>query len=149
MKVLRGPQTTASFTETGTKPASQVEAEWVPGKIFWLDGTIDKTGTRHTDIGVEIGEADVIALASAFLRQGSDRRVSAVGEVTAANARLEAAEAVIRKIYLLAWEAKRAPTKQAFGEAVRAIIQHYEAVARDPHAKIEPPELGWIKWNSL
>lgn len=149
MRIHRGPRSTLSSTETESKAPSQIEAEWVPGKVFWLDGTIDKSGSRHTDIGVEIDEADVIALARAFLRQGSDRRVSAVAEVAAANARAEAAESVIRKLYLLAWEAKRAPSKAAFGEAVRAIILHYEAVVREPGAKVEPPELKWIEWGSL
>lgn len=134
---------------TASKAASQIEANWSPDKPFYLDGTIDKQGSRHTDIGVEIDEADIAALANAFFRNWAEQRDAREMELIVARKRIENAESAMRKLHKLSWQSDRAPSVEAFGEAVRAIVNHYESLAGQPEAEIKPPNLKWIKWNTL
>lgn len=149
MKILRGPRTTTRVAETATKSASEIEAKWSPGTALWFDGTVDKDGSRHTDIGVEIDESDVVALARAFLDCWPDQQEERDAELTDARARVEAAESAMRILHKLSWKAEQAPSKKAFGEAVRVVINHYESNARNPDASFEPPVVDWIDLSSL
>ena len=156
MKIHRGPRTAAAAKQTAEKSASEIEANWAPGTILYFDGTIDKSGTRHTDIGVEIEEADIAALARAFFRHWAKQKEEYQIEVEdreqeriRTRTDLEAAEGAIRRLNGLAWQAHRAPSTEAFGEAVRAIVQHYEASLHSSGEPVKPPSLKWIKWTSL
>ena len=61
MKIFRGTKESV----TDSKLPSDYIKNWKPGKKIYLDGTIDKSGTKHTTIELEIEEDDVIALFNA------------------------------------------------------------------------------------
>lgn len=48
-------------------------ARWNDGAMLHFDGTIDKDGTRHTDLWIRINEDDVIALFDALVRAYQER----------------------------------------------------------------------------
>ena len=62
MKIRRKPKTGGHWSETDAKDPIDLVDDWKPGTTFVLDGTIDKDGTRHSLIGLDISEEDVVAL---------------------------------------------------------------------------------------
>ena len=62
MKIRRKPKVGGHWSETDVKDPIDLVDEWKPGTTFVLDGTIDKDGTRHSLIGLDISEDDVQAL---------------------------------------------------------------------------------------
>ena len=68
MKIFRGPKTTDSWQETDTKSVEAWMSDWQPGRKLRFDGTIDKSGDRHTDIGVEVSEQDIIFLHTGLVK---------------------------------------------------------------------------------
>ncbi len=62
MKIRRKPKIGGSWSDTDAKDPIDLIDEWKPGTTFVLDGTIDKDGSRHSLIGIDISEDDVQAL---------------------------------------------------------------------------------------
>lgn len=62
MKIRRKPKVGGHWSETDIKDPIDLVNEWKPGTTFVLDGTIDKDGSRHSLIGLDISEDDVQAL---------------------------------------------------------------------------------------
>ncbi len=60
MKIYRGPQSGGYWNRTDSKTPSHYIKTWSPGKKIIFDGTIDKFGGRHTELGLEIDEKDVL-----------------------------------------------------------------------------------------
>ena len=61
MKIRRKPRVGGHWSETDVKDPIDLVEEWKPGTTFVLDGTIDKDGTRHSLIGLDISEDDIQA----------------------------------------------------------------------------------------
>ena len=62
MKIRRKPKVGGHWSDTDAREPIDLVDEWKPGTTFVLDGTIDKDGTRHSLIGLDISEDDVQAL---------------------------------------------------------------------------------------
>lgn len=73
MKIFRGPQTTDDFDETDSKQFSELPDDWTPSDIIWFDGTKDKSGTRHTAIGVQLAPEDIASFGTALFRHHTER----------------------------------------------------------------------------
>lgn len=84
MKIFRGPHSTEDWSITDNKVPSDYIENWEPRKKIILDGTIDKTGDRHTYIGIELDEDDVISLFNSLvnnLRVNNDNTLRAISEI--------------------------------------------------------------------
>ena len=135
MKIYRGPHTSSSWQTTDSKKPSECVNSWqYGGRTIWFDGTIDKAGARHTQIGVRIEDDDVVALINALVKR--------YRKVTKEETRLREA---MKKLYrLVAVYAEAAPSQEALLDAVRTIAEHYWLSSAKGNPKID-----WIKWKSL
>ena len=73
MRIFRGPHSNDDFDPTDAKPLKDLPDDWTPGHITWLDGTKDKSGTRHTAIGVQHTPDDIASLSAALFRYHTER----------------------------------------------------------------------------
>lgn len=144
MKIKRGPRTTDNWTTTDTKDVKDYAANWKPGRAIRFDGTIDKSGNRHTDLGVELDEKDVIALHSGLIRhfQGCvkerDRLQATVSELEDALTKISA---------LVGWKKDRAPDRDSLLEAIEEIADHFGRSWN--RRKRFTSKFAWMKWKSL
>jgi hypothetical protein len=148
MKIYRGPRTSKRWEKIDTKKLKSWTKDWAPGKIVHVDGTIDKSGTRHTDLGIEIELHDIGALHNAFVRYHSGR----VRDLEKENAKqaetIRLLEQVLGKIQSLARsQSNRAPSSEALMAAIASVAHHYRyAFYRDERLKDLP---RWVGWQSL
>ncbi|HEY3897353.1 MAG TPA: hypothetical protein VGM54_02005 [Chthoniobacter sp.] len=146
MKICRGPRTTRKGTVTDAKSLKDWAKDWKPSKQLLLDGTIQKTGQRHTDLWVMFEAEDIAALHDAFQRHQRDR----ITELEAREAKLvdtvQLLESALGKIATLVSEHKdKAPDDHALLQAVKKIAQHFRSSFR----RRLPIDLGWIKFKNL
>ena len=135
MKIYRGPRTTDEWQLTDTKKASEWADDWRPGVKVALDGTIEKEGTRHTDLGVEIEADDVVALASALFKYQKLR----IEE-------LEPAARALKKINrLVALYRDEAPSDKELLDSIQGISAHFSK----PQLLNKPFKLDWIDLDSV
>lgn len=135
MKIYRGPRTTDKWQITDSKSLEEWAAEWQPGKTLHFDGTIDKFGGRHTDLGVEIEPADIIHLHEALQRHISGRAGAA-----------DVMEAALHKIYLLVTRHKdQAPSL----DTLLGDIQNIVCYAVREGLRDQKPTLDWIDYDSI
>ena len=73
MKIRRKPKVGGQWSETDVRDPIDLVDEWQPGTTFVLDGTIDKDGTRHSLIGIDISEDDIQALLIKLIQSYKDR----------------------------------------------------------------------------
>jgi hypothetical protein len=141
MKIRRAPATANNWTAVTDKTKGTKWAEnWKPGTPIDLDGTIHKTGERHTAIGVEIEEDDIIALSNALMRHQKTR----IRELSQAVDYMETALVKIAKLVTL--HRDKAPTVDALLKAVEDIADNFGA-SFEPSFK--PVKLDWIKWKEI
>lgn len=69
MKIYRGPHSTADWSLTETKKPEDYIDDWKNNRKICMDATIDKTGDRHTYIGIEIDEDDIVSLFKELLER--------------------------------------------------------------------------------
>ena len=62
MKIQRKPRRGGQWSQTDAKDPLDLVEDWKPGTTYVLDGTIDKEGSRHSLIGIDISGEDVQAL---------------------------------------------------------------------------------------
>ena len=55
------------WSDTDKKDPQEYVENWQPGTIVVVDGTIDKDGSRHSQIGIELTEDDVQALVNKLI----------------------------------------------------------------------------------
>src|SRR5205814_1654525 len=68
MRIFRGPRTTNKWQATDSKSLKTWAKQWRPGKHVQFDGTINKIGERHTDLGVELTEDDLNELVGGLIK---------------------------------------------------------------------------------
>ncbi len=73
MKIRRKPKVGGQWSETDVRDPIDLVDEWQPGTTFVLDGTIDKDGTRHSLIGIDISEDDIQALLIKLIKNYKDK----------------------------------------------------------------------------
>lgn len=67
MKIRRKPKVGGHWSDTDKKDPKEYVEKWQPGTIVVVDGTIDKDGSRHSQIGIELTEDDVQALVNKLI----------------------------------------------------------------------------------
>ena len=148
MKIYRGPQSTEEASVTDEKNAAEIGKNWAPGETIVFDGTIDKSGVRHTSIGIEIEEADIVALTRAFLRHRDSGRRELIHQLTEAHEEeVNGYREAFVKLINLSHKIVDAPSKQEFAEAMRAVVDHYDRF--NVHDPERPPDLKWVKWSEI
>ncbi len=146
MKIRRGPRSTSITTKTDQKPALTYAKKWRPGKSMWFDGTIDKSGKRHTDLGVEIEESDIVALSDGLLRHYKSELNDCEKSRNELRADVERLETAMRKIASLAViHRDRAPSTDELLIIICNIANHYHWTRKEPFSTTAK----WLKWNSL
>lgn len=146
MKIYRGPRTTKKWRETDTKSLTKWAADWQPGKQLHLDGTIEKAGQRHTDLGIVFEAEDIAALHDAFQRHQRDRIQALEAREAELTENVKLLESALSKIgSLLSLHRKKAPSPDALLEAIKKIANHF----RWNHKRRTPIELDWIKFKDL
>ncbi len=137
MKVYRGPRSGGKWSLTDSQEPREYLEEWMtPGEMITVDGTIKKEGERHTVLGLEIEERDVVALFNALVKRY--RR-----DLKKSQKEAETLVRAMRKIYSLT-ASHKATSKEALVQAVQSIAWHYRW-----HFAEGKPEIGWIKWDSI
>lgn len=111
-----------------------------------FNGTIDKDGQRHTELGLEIEEGDVVALFNTLLKRHREKQNELICSLRDSQGETEVLRDAQTKIHdLISYHSEDAPSKNALIQAVRAIAEHY----RWPFNKDEKPKIDWIKWDSI
>jgi hypothetical protein len=144
VKIRRGPKSTNNWTTTDTKTPAEYAQSWWPGRPIRFDGTIDKSGERHTDLGVEIYEEDVIALHKVLLshyRGYMKERDKLLGTV------LELESAFMKISHLLSWHKSRAPDQDNLLAAIEEIVDHFGRSWN--RSKPYKSRFAWLKWRTL
>ena len=143
MDIFRGPQTGRSWKRTDSKKPRSYIKHWKPGDKISFNGTIDGA-LRFTELGIQIEEADVIALFNALVKNYRREQSRLGQELT--QTRKQGAELLdaLGKIYrLLQSEGSDSPSSETL-DAARIIANHY----RYPPNKGKPTIKG-LKYQSI
>jgi hypothetical protein len=144
MRLQRGPKTGDTWTTTDARPPATWVKSWFPGRSISFDGTIDKTGQRHTSVGVEIDEEDVLALHRALI----DHYRSVERERNELRKKCRELERAFWKVQaLVSWRSDRAPDSDSLLAAV-AEIANYFAGPRTGGKQFKS-RFRWMKWKTL
>lgn len=147
MKIYRGPQTSDRWAAvTDVKPLEEWARNWRPNNIVVFDGTIDKSGQRHTDLGVQIDASDIVALFNGLVAHYSAETERLEG----ANANLQQThdtlQTALEKIdNLISYHQDEAPSVEELIASVQTIARKY----RWSSSRNESPQIGWIDWESI
>ena len=122
--------------------------DWEPGKKFPFDGTLDKSGERHTDLGVEVSEQDIISLHAGLVKYQKNRIRALEKERYQLQVSVNQLESALGKISsLVSYKADRAPSSDEVFEAIAEIADHFRnGVVREESFK---SRFEWLKWKSL
>ena len=148
MKVCRGPRTSKQWRETDAQSLKAWVNSWRPGTIVKVDGTIDKSGTRHTDLGIEIEPHDVVALNKALELHQAEMLAYFKKENAELRATVSKLESALRKIHsLTSYRRTYAPSPDALADATSKIANHFAwSFSRKRPLKLN---MRWVKWKSL
>lgn len=166
MKIHRGPKSGGYWEETDSKPPSHYIKDWSPRKKIIFDGTIDKFGGRHTELGLEIDEKDIISLFNAlieklavdekdiftlfntFIKKHKHKNKQLEENIKDLEQEITILKEAFKKIYyLISFYSYQAPNKNALIKAVQKIAAHYYYSTTPSKGKY--PKLRWIKWKSI
>jgi hypothetical protein len=67
MRIYRSGRTEPFSDETDSRSAVELADDWRPGTTLWFDATRDKSGARHSAVGIELVPEDIAALCDALL----------------------------------------------------------------------------------
>jgi hypothetical protein len=146
MKIVRAPKsadkTYCKIHEVDERKIGEESASWYPNYTYWFDGTIDKSGGRKTDIGVELNEDDVIAL-HGNLMDYYRRKALKCDEY---REEIDALKEVLNKIWkLVLFHQGMAPDEQSLLSAIGEIANHFSWNDVDPFES----KFSWLHWNDL
>jgi hypothetical protein len=155
MKIYRGPRTTDKWKVTDQKPFKEWAEDWQPGNVVHFDGTIDKSGGRHTDLGVEIEVEDIAALHDALQRHQKQyiaELEARVQDLEASVARHSDADKLIGKCLvkitkLIIWHRGEAPSKDVLIDSIQTVSDY--ALRNRNEIRKEPLKLDWIDFDSI
>ena len=97
MNIYRGPRTGSSWQCTDSKKPSECAKEWTLGGKIMFDGTVDKDGQRHTDLGIELEERDIIELFNILIRRYQGKIVELARELRELKTELKATRRTAQK----------------------------------------------------
>ena len=99
MKIYRTGATSSEWTLTDKKNSREVAKAWAASGQIAFDGTKDKSGTRHTDLTVELDAKDIVALVATLVRRYKQENAQLKG-------RLKKAAASIKYLEKREWQAR-------------------------------------------
>ena len=146
MKIYRGPHTSKKWEVTDTRRLAKWAKDWQPGKQLVFDGTIEKAGQRHTDLGVELEPGDIAPLHNAYQRFQKKRLRTLEKRDKELSETVEFLETAVKKIdNLLRFHRDQAPNTDELLKAVQQIAHQL----RFRSTRKKPVKLKWIKWESI
>jgi hypothetical protein len=147
MKIFRGGALSDSWQNTDSAKASQVAKDWADDGVVRFDGTIDKSGLRHTALGIEIEDGDIVALVNALLtRLRRKNRELTVRLNEALKESIDLKDGLEKIDNLMTFHERKAPSPEALISAVQQIVNHYRI---GEYRRKPPPYLNWVKWGEL
>ena len=146
MKVYRSGKTAPKWNITDEKSLSDwAKKGWDPAKKVSFDGTIQKSGERHTDLAVDFTTDDLFGLQAAFQQYVQARLKDLEERERTAAYDVLLLERTLRKIRrLVTTGAKKAPSTDALLLAVAKFAYHFQSPSRG-----EPLDLDWIKLDQI
>ena len=142
VKIFRGPKSTGVLDETDTKSIKEYVSNWHPDSWLEFDATKNKSGGRHTSIGVQVSEQDIISLHAGLVKyyrgclQERDQLQASVNEL----------EGVLEKISsLIASQKGRSPNELL--KAIDEVAFHFRFSSN--RGKPYKSPFKWLKWGSL
>jgi hypothetical protein len=147
MKIFRGGRTQNDWSDmTDEKTTSAYIENWEPGKHIVFDGTIDKTGKRHTDLGVVIDEEDVIAMHGALIRTLKQSNSDNTKMIEELNNTIKYLREAFAKIHgLINYHINEAPSEERLLDDIKEISSEYMYY----HDELDGVDLDWIKWSEI
>lgn len=146
--MFRGPRTTDSWQETDTQSVEEWMVDWKPGKKLRFDGTIEKSGERHTDLGVEFSEKDIISLHAGLVKYHQNYIRALEKERDQLQFSVNQLENTLGKISsLVSYKKDLAPDSDEVFEAIAEIADHFQYGFR--REKSFKSRFEWLKWKSL
>ncbi|MBI3635332.1 MAG: hypothetical protein HY216_03800 [Candidatus Rokubacteria bacterium] len=134
MRIYRGPQSNAAWNLTDSKQPREYLKNWCDTGSITFDGTIDKSGQRHTDLNIAIEEDDVAALLQGLVRRNREMKQE-----------IERLREAHEKIANLAFNhSSRAPSQDALIEAMWTIADYFGS-----ESNRDKPKIKWICWKSI
>ncbi len=144
MKIRRGGRTSTTFTTTDAKQPRDYASSWYPGGAIVFDGTIDKSGERHTELAVVIEEQDVLALQRGLIEHYRD----CVRDRDRLQGTVRQLESALNKIsHLLSWHRGRAPDQDSLIAAVAEIADHFGRSWN--RSRPYKSQHTWLKYKTL
>ena len=121
MEIRRGPKSTHAMTTTDEQSTANYADNWCPDKVLRFDGTIDKSGHRHTDLGIKFDEDDIIALHNGLVKYFK----GCVKERDDMVDQIYSLEKALTIISPLASQNNKAPDDRSLLSAIKEIADHY------------------------
>ena len=139
MKLLKSGLTANAWSTTDELKPEILAKRWEEnhGTVV-LDGTIDKLGTKHTQVGIQLSDDDILAL-----MHSSASRMKEALEQTQKD--LAIVQEVLKKIHWLSgYRRDMAPTKDELLDGIAKIARHYCF-----ELQAGQPAIDWLKWDEL
>ncbi len=145
MKIYRAPHIGGYWRETDSKEPNKYIDDWSPGNIIELDGTINKQGERHTLIGLELGENDIISLLNRLISYYKSEIINIEKQLLEQQENNKILMDAFCKIdALISFHRDRAPTITELTKAIKDIAEYYSLDNEN-----DPPTPKWMKWENL
>lgn len=145
MKILRRGRTADEWAKTDLRKPRDYTKNWRPGRPIPFDGTIDKSGQRHTTLGVVLEHDDVLALHMALIKDLQNKSY----ERDELEGKIRGLEEVFFRVMSIAKElSSDDETTEAKLREVERICDHYWMNLSDQPFKPEVPAVKkrWRKW---
>lgn len=154
MILYRSPKTGNNWNNTDTIKPNKYIKNWKPGKIIKFDGTIDKQGERHTDIGIKLVEEDIESLTRSLFKfykekiKEQEERIKKLDE-NLKDARYQCSyrrEGLMLLYEVIANLPEEIPSNQVLTEAFSDLASHY---LRSDISTENLPKIDWINWDDF
>lgn len=148
MKIYRAGRTSKTWQATDTKSAIDLAEEWKrkPDGIVPLDGTIEKEGQRHTDVGITIEADDIIALSNVLMRSQQSKIAALQSKAAEQAETIAILEETLGKLKrLLQYHRKEVTNCDALMDTVQNIAEHYYF----SQSRSKPMKIDWVDWDSI
>lgn len=154
MILYRSPKSGNKWNNTDTIKPNEYIKNWKPGKIIKFDGTIDKQGERHTDIGIKLFEDDIESLTRSLFKFYKEKINEKEERIKKLDENLKDAHhecRFLREGLMLLYEVladlpDKIPSKQVLTKAFRELATFY----LQPDLNTETlPKIDWINWDTF
>lgn len=146
MNIYRRGRKGFVWEKTDSKESDGFSELWASNDVVTLDGTIDKEGERHTEIGLELEDDDVVSLFNALIDKYRNKIEELNSELNGArNITNEKTEALATIDNLICYHSEDAPTLDSLIGAVQTIASHFT----ERKVVGTQPNLKWIKYENI